>query len=219
VILNIIKLKIFKKNYIKNEIIDIYSISENNRKYKTIYIDNYFQNITLFNNPEFNSNILIKNYFKGQLSKFNEIINKYYEIDKFYYKNAIVHLRFYSNDPLDNHNFEQKIYIDKLRKLVKEGKIEKVFLVSNDFEMIDWKEWSDLQLIKVDVPEHSNNALDLLAFISSFDYFFGSFSTFSWWGAYLSNSNAKIFFSGKCNNNKEERWFVSLCMPDWKLLF
>jgi hypothetical protein len=211
------KLKICNKYYIKNEVIDFSSIGNDSCK-ATIYVDNYFQNINLFKDPNLNSNFLIKNNFRIQLSKFDGITKQYKKNDEFYNKNAIVHLRFYSNIPLDKHNFDQKIYTEKLRDLVNKGNIEKIYLVTNSFEMIDWMKWSSLPVIIVDLPDDSNNALDLLAFISSFDYFFGSFSTFSWWGAYLSNSAAEIYFPGLFRADDVEKWFTSLYMSDWKLL-
>lgn len=181
-----------------------------------VYIQGYWQSEKYFKD--------IENILRDEL-KILEPLDEYNKIlaDKIsIYESVALHMRFFNSDNLsDSNNLSISYYleaIDKMESLVK-SKLH-YFIFSNNIDLAK----KILKSNAEDITFITNNDSEEMAYadlwlMSRCKYFIIANSTFSWWGAWLSNAEFKIVIAPKIRilgvDNVTSWGFSGLLPDDW----
>jgi hypothetical protein len=189
---------ILEKNSRQLESIDILEL----QKFKIIYVEGYFQSYRYF---DYNWSILIKNILIKINSNF-KIIKLLKDIQE--NKSICIHIR--------RIDYEQKLDL----KYYKEGieyylskDLNCMFFIFSD-DIVWCKENFNFLENKVFVTDLGGNEVSELYLMSHFNHYIIANSSFSWWGAYLSESTLKTVLApknssiGVINHYYPEDWIL-----------
>ena len=144
---------------------------------KNILLDGYFQSEKYFKNYKNK----IKNLFDFSSIK----INKKYSSLK---NKVVLHVR--RGDYLENNDTHPLTPLNYYKKCLKELdlKSSNILIVTDDIKNVG-REFKELKYTHI----NGKSELEDFVYIMNADYIIGCNSSFSWWAAYLSNSNYKFF--------------------------
>tara|TARA_R100000908_G_scaffold18470_2_gene7108 strand:+ start:568 stop:1320 length:753 start_codon:yes stop_codon:yes gene_type:complete len=144
---------------------------------KDILLDGYFQSEKYFKN--------YKDKIK-QLFNFSSIkINKKYSSLK---NKVVLHVR--RGDYLENNDTHPSTSLDYYKKCLEQLdlKSSNILIVTDDIKNVS-REFKELKYTHI----NGKSELEDFVYIMNADYIIGCNSSFSWWAAYLSNSNYNFF--------------------------
>lgn len=210
------KLYIDKRNYIEEEGFNFHSQLLNLRLRNKVYLEGYFQSEKFFKDCEkqIKQDLLIdppkdiKN-----INLFNIIKNK---------TSVAIHIRFFdssiikSNTNLQNTSNTSIDYYEKAILKIDEHVPNAHYFIFSD-QPKNITNYLKIDNKQMTVINHNNS--DTMAYadlwlMSHCKHFIIAKSTFSWWGAWLSNNNSKIIIAPKISQNKCHYWSNETLLPE-----
>jgi hypothetical protein len=187
-----------------------------------IYLSGYFQSPKYFDNPVIQNEI--KSMIKPDIESLNILNQKYTWLINNKDRVVVVHARrtdyLRNKDIIDFHGpLNAEYYINAINKMSSYVKNPIFLLISDDVTY-----W--LPLIKdIDNLYHNSiymldneSEIETLALIQQFSYFIIANSSFSWWGAWLSDNPLKVIAPSRWFGPTGPKNYKDIYVPSWELL-